>query len=84
MLATSISVGAQSTALPRDTTYAIETPKIPSFGFNPAFFCQLTLVPQKRVLGVPLASETCELMESGLNRNALTIIKFNCASFNNG
>jgi hypothetical protein len=32
-----------------------ETPKVPSYGFNPAFIRPLTFVPMKRVLGVPLA-----------------------------
>jgi hypothetical protein len=42
-------------------TEAIEAPKISIFGFNPAVFCPLTLVPIKRVLGVPLANEISEL-----------------------
>jgi hypothetical protein len=46
--------------VPRDTK-AIEAPKIPSFGFYPAVTRPLTLVPIKRVLGVPLANEISEL-----------------------
>jgi hypothetical protein len=44
----------------RDTK-AIETPKILSYGFNPAVSCLHTLVFMKRVLGVPLANEISEL-----------------------
>jgi hypothetical protein len=44
----------------RDTK-AIEAPKVPIFGFNPAVIRPLTLVPIKRVLGVPLANEINEL-----------------------
>jgi hypothetical protein len=40
--------------VPRDTK-AIEAPKIISSSFYPAVFRPLTLVPIKRVLGVPLA-----------------------------
>jgi hypothetical protein len=47
--------------VPRDTK-AIETPKVPNFGFYPAVFRPLlTLVPIKRLLGVPLANEIIEL-----------------------
>jgi hypothetical protein len=46
--------------VPRDAK-AIETPKLPSFGFNPAVFRPLTVVPIKRVLGVPFAKEINEL-----------------------
>jgi hypothetical protein len=46
--------------VPLDTK-AIETPKAPNFGFNLAVFCPLTLIPIKRVLGVPLANEISEL-----------------------
>jgi hypothetical protein len=41
---------------------AIETPKVPNSSFNPAVFRRLTLVPIKRVLGVPVANEIGELM----------------------
>jgi hypothetical protein len=47
--------------VPRDTL-AIEAPKAPIFGFNPAVFRARTLVPIKRVLGVPLVIEIIELM----------------------
>jgi hypothetical protein len=47
--------------VPRNT-HAIEAPKISSSGFYPTVFCPLTLVPVKRVLGVPLANEISELM----------------------
>jgi hypothetical protein len=47
--------------VPRDTK-AIEAPKVPIYGFYQAVFRQLTLVPIKRVLGVPLANEINELM----------------------
>jgi hypothetical protein len=40
---------------------AIETPKVPISGFYPAVFGPLTLVPIKRVLGVPLANKINEL-----------------------
>jgi hypothetical protein len=43
-------------------TKAIETPKVPGFGFNPAVFRPLTLVPIKRVFGTPLVNEIGELM----------------------
>jgi hypothetical protein len=46
--------------VPQDTE-AIEAPKIPSSGLYPAIFRPLTLVPMKRVLGVPLANEINEL-----------------------
>jgi hypothetical protein len=46
--------------VPRNTE-AIEAPIIYSYGFYPAVFCPLTLVPLKRVLGVPLAIEISEL-----------------------
>jgi hypothetical protein len=42
-------------------TKAVEAPKISISGFNPAVFRPLTLVPIKRVLGVPLATEINEL-----------------------
>jgi hypothetical protein len=45
--------------VPQDTK-AIETPKVPNFGFYPNAFRPLTLVPIKRVLGVPLANEIGE------------------------
>jgi hypothetical protein len=50
----SIPVGARSTK-------AIETPKVPSLGFNPIVSCPLTLVAIKRVLRVSLANEIIEL-----------------------
>jgi hypothetical protein len=37
-------------------THAIEVPKVPVNGFNPAVFRPLTLVLIRRVLGVPLAA----------------------------
>jgi hypothetical protein len=40
---------------------AIETPQVPRSCFNPAVIRPLTLVPIKRVLGVPLAKEVDEL-----------------------
>jgi hypothetical protein len=43
-------------------TEAIEAPKISNYGFYPAVFRPLTLVPIKRVLGVLLANEISELM----------------------
>jgi hypothetical protein len=36
-------------------------PNIPGYGFYPYVFRPLTLVPRKRVLGVPLANEISEL-----------------------
>jgi hypothetical protein len=38
-------------------TKAMESPKTPVFGFNPAVFRTLTLVHIKRVWGVPLENE---------------------------
>jgi hypothetical protein len=40
---------------------AIEAQKISSYGFYPAVFRPLTLVPMKRVLGAPFANEISEL-----------------------
>jgi hypothetical protein len=40
----------------------IKAPKVPVFGFNLTVSRPLTLVPIKRVMGVPLASEITELM----------------------
>jgi hypothetical protein len=53
----SIPVGAQSSAGRKGDRGA----KVPVFGFNPTVFCPLTIVPLKRVLGVPLANEMSEL-----------------------
>jgi hypothetical protein len=47
--------------VPRDTK-AIKTPQVPNYGFNPAVFRPLNLVPIKRVLGLPLANEIGEVM----------------------
>jgi hypothetical protein len=42
-------------------TKVTEAPNIPGYGFYPYVFRPLTLVPRKRVLGVPLANEISEL-----------------------
>jgi hypothetical protein len=47
--------------VPRDTK-AIEAPKVPNYGFYPAVFRPLTLVPIKPSLGVPLVNEIGKLM----------------------
>jgi hypothetical protein len=67
-------------SVPRDTN-AIKAPKVPVCGFNPVVFRPLTIFPTIRVLGVSLANDINELM---LNRNALTVCEFNCASYNGG
>jgi hypothetical protein len=54
---------------------------VPSFGFNPAVFRPLTLVPIQRVLGVPLANEIGELMALSQRANNH---RFKCASFDIG
>jgi hypothetical protein len=54
--------------VPRDT-HAIETPKVPSCGFNPHVLCPLTLVPIKRAWGVPLANEINKLMDQPQRTN---------------
>jgi hypothetical protein len=46
--------------VPRGTK-AIKTPKVPIYDFYPGVFRPLTLVPIKRVLGVPLANEISDL-----------------------
>jgi hypothetical protein len=58
----------------------IEAPKISSIGFYPAVFRPLTLVPIKRVSGYPSRMRSAI---SWLSCNALTVIKFNCATSNN-
>jgi hypothetical protein len=81
---TIVQLRNQSQSEPRipQNTKAIETPKVPSFGFYLNLFRPLALVPIKRVLGVPLANEISEVKAQP--QRALTIIEFNCASFNNG
>jgi hypothetical protein len=58
--------------VPRDTK-VIETPKVPTFGFYPAVFRPLTLVPIKQVLGVPLMNEVTELMAQPRRVNNLNV-----------
>jgi hypothetical protein len=53
---------SQSELIVLRNTEAIEAPKVPVYGFYPAAFRPLTLVPIKRVLGVPLANEISDLM----------------------
>jgi hypothetical protein len=40
---------------------AIETPKVTNYSFYPTVSCPLTLVPIKRVLGVPITNAISEL-----------------------